>query len=286
MPEAAVVIPHYNDVQRLERCLAALMPQVTPEVEVVVVDNGSTESLDGVRAAHPALRIVTETRKGAALARNRGVAETTALWIYFLDCDCVPASDWLATAHRVRTNGDAVGGTITLFDETPGPRSGAEAFETVFAFDNRSYIETKGFSATANLLTSRAVWDRVGEFRTGLSEDLDWCHRARDAGFRLVHADDLRVSHPTRSNWPALEKKWRRLTVETWELRPRNVTARVGWAGRGLAMIPSIAAHSVKVMRSPRLHGMAERRAALGTLARIRLRRCAWMLGQAVGLDP
>ncbi|TNC74794.1 glycosyltransferase family 2 protein [Rubellimicrobium roseum] len=284
MPDAAVIIPHYNDIQRLGRCLDALMPQVTSDIEVIVVDNASTESLAGVRAAHPGVRIVTETRKGAALARNRGVAETTAPWIYFLDCDCVPAPDWLAAAGRVRTRGDLVGGTITLFDETPGPRSGAEAFETVFAFNNRSYVETKGFSVTANLLTRREVWDAVGEFRPGLSEDLDWCHRARSKGFRLVHADDLRVAHPTRADWPALERKWLRLTAESWELRGKGPTARALWAARGFALIASIAMHAPKVLLHTELRG-PERRAALATLARLRLRRCGWMLGQALGRD-
>lgn len=284
MPEAAVIVPHYNDVARLSRCLSALMPQVTPEVEVVVVDNASTESLEPVRAAHPDLRIVVEPRKGAAMARNRGVAETTAPVIVFLDCDCVPATDWLAVARRVAGRADIVGGTITLFDETPGPRSGAEAFETVFAFDNRGYIETKGFSVTANLVTSRAVWDKVGELRPGLSEDLEWCRRAGGLGYRLVHADELRVAHPTRSDWPALERKWRRMTAEMWELRPtRSPRARAAWALRGLGMVPSIGVHAVKVMTSPRLSGVAERRAALATLARLRLRRCGWMLGQAAG---
>ena len=85
MADAAIIIPHFNDVTRLTRCLAALLPTVPPGVEVVVVDNGSTESLDPVRAAWPDLRIVTEDRKGAYAARNRGVAETTAQRLFFLD---------------------------------------------------------------------------------------------------------------------------------------------------------------------------------------------------------
>ena len=77
-PDCAIIIPHFNDSLRLGRCLAALLPQVTPGTELRVIDNGSTQSLAPVRAAHPALRIVTEPREGAANARNRGVAETTA----------------------------------------------------------------------------------------------------------------------------------------------------------------------------------------------------------------
>ncbi|MGY9047159.1 hypothetical protein P775_17320 [Puniceibacterium antarcticum] len=282
MAQAAIIIPHFNDIARLLRCLAALMPQVTAEVEVVVADNSSTQPLDPVRAAFPDLRIVTEPRPGAAMARNCGVAHTTAPQLFFLDCDCVPAPDWLAVALAIADRSDVIGGTITVFDETPPPRSGAEAFETVFAFDNRGYIENKGFSVTANLLTRRDVFAAVGPFSSGLSEDLDWCHRATAQGFALIHEDALRVAHPTRSDWTALVRKWRRLTIESWGLQGSGPGARLRWGLRALALPLSVLAHMPKVLASDRLSG-AERRSALATLARLRLRRCGWMLWQVLG---
>lgn len=285
--DAAVVIPHYNDNARLDRCLAALMPQVAamPGTEVVVIDNGSDRHPGALAARWPGLRILDEAQKGAAHARNRGVAETRAARIFFLDCDCVPEPDWLATACRVAPRADLVGGTVTVFDETPPPRSGAEAFETVFAFDNRGYIERKGFSVTANLLVTRAAFEATGGFRHGMSEDLDWCRRATAAGFALVHEDALRVAHPTRSDWPALARKWRRLTEEGWGLTDGGPAARAGWALRALAMIPSIALHAPRVLRHPALTG-PEKRAGLATLARLRLARCGWMLRQSVSARP
>ena len=147
MPQIAVIIPHYNDVARLLRCLGALAPQLGGEapseapgtIEVAVVDNGSTQPLDEVRAAVAALpggRLITETLPGAAEARNRGVAETTAPRLAFLDCDCVPSADWIATLRRIALAPgpgepaassalpDILGGSIEVFDETPPPRSG------------------------------------------------------------------------------------------------------------------------------------------------------------------
>jgi glycosyltransferase involved in cell wall biosynthesis len=254
---------------------------------VVVVDNGSTQPLDPVRAAHPQVRIVVEPTKGAAMARNRGVIETSAPHLFFLDCDCVPAPDWLATAQGIAQAagfaGQVVGGRITLFDETPPPRSGAEAFEAVFAFDNRAYIETKGFSVTANLLTSRAIFESVGPFRPGVSEDLDWCRRATTAGYALTYEARLSVAHPTRSDWVALRRKWLRLTEEGWGLTGGSLRARGVWALRALAMPLSILMHAPRVLRSTHLSGPGERLAALGTLSRLRLVRCGWMLRQAAG---
>ncbi|MBE9640450.1 glycosyltransferase family 2 protein [Salipiger mangrovisoli] len=284
MPEAAIIIPHYNDLARLMRCLRALVPQLgaagLPGTELVVVDNASTEDLAPLSAVFPSVRLVRETRPGAAAARNRGVAETSAPRLFFLDCDCVPDAGWLASAHALAGSGDVVGGAITLFDETPAPRSGAEAFETVFAFDNRRYIEMAGFSVTANLLTRRDVFETTGPFVPGLSEDLDWCRRAVIAGYRLHYADGLRVAHPSRGDWPALRRKWRRLTDESFALNGGSPAARLRWAGKGLLMPLSVLAHAPRVLRHPALRDGSERRAALATLARLRLLRMVWMLGQ------
>ena len=251
-----------------------------------LIGHDVTQPLDPVRTAWPDLRIVTEPIKGAAAARNRGVAETGARGLLFLDCDCVPAKDWLSRARDLIGQADITGGAIDVFDETPPPRSGAEAFETIFAFDNRAYIETKGFTVTANLVTTRAVFDRTGPFRPGLSEDLDWCHRATAAGARLAYDENLRVAHPTRPDWPALRRKWRRLTDEAWGLRETTLPARAGWALRALAMPVSVAAHAPRILFSPRLDGPGERFAAFATLIRLRLLRCLWMLRQAVGPGP
>ena len=280
----AVVIPHYDDPDRLTRCLAALMAgEPGPEVEVVVVDNGSTVPLEGVRAAFPGVRFVTETRKGAAEARNRGVTETTAAIVAFLDCDCVPAPDWLAAARRRGEDraADLWGGRIDVFDETPPPRSGAEAFEAVFAFDWRSYIEDKGFSVTANLVTRREVILSTGPQANGLSEDMEWCRRATAKGWRLAAAPDLQVGHPSRADWPALERKWRRMTRENFALEGTGARAR--WVAKALAMPVSALVHLPRIVASSKLDSVGERLRGAGTLMRLRLTRMSWMLRQAAG---
>lgn len=277
---AAIIIPHYNDVARLVRCLDALMPQVREGDEVIVVDNGSSADLSPVHKAWPDLRVVIEHQKGAACARNRGVAETSAPWLFFIDSDCLPAHDWVATAHRLcaAPPGDLIGGQVTVFDETPAPRSGAEAFETVFAFDFRNYIEQKGFSGSGNLLTRRDVFEATGPFKPGLSEDLEWCRRATSKGFRLVYAEDLRVGHPTRSDWTALARKWQRLTQEEKGLTDKSATSRLRWILKALAMPVSVVAHAPRVLFHPGLSDARERARALGTLARLRFARMIWML--------
>ena len=282
-PAFAVIIPHFNDHARLERCLAALSLNDLSQGEVVVADNRSTPSLEAISARYPAIRFVTEPARGAAAARNRGVAETTAPALFFLDADCVPDPTWIATARRILRPDTVIGGRIDVFDEGDGPRSGAQAFETVFAFNQKSYVRDKGFSVTANLLTTRAVFDAVGPFVVGLSEDVEWCQRATAAGFALIYDDDLRVQHPSRSDWPALRKKWRRMTDEAYGSAGHSVGGRARWAAKALLMPVSIDAHLPKVLRHPALRDGGERLRGAAMLVRIRLVRAGWMLRQAAG---
>lgn len=287
-PDLAVVIPHYNDADRLDLCLAALQKNDLRGVEIVVVDNDSPTPPDRLQPKYPDVRFVTETTKGAGPARNRGVAETTAPVLAFLDADCIPDPDWISVARAVAPTADLIGGRMDVFYETPAPNTGSEAFEKVFAFDQRTYVEVQGFSATANLVTSRAVFEDVGPFRALVSEDNDWCYRATDKGYRIVYADHLRISHPARPDWASLRGRWRRTTQEGYALlldqRP-GLPGKSRWALKALAMPASAVVHLPRLLFSPKLATPGERVRGAGTLFRLRLLRMVWMLRQVAGAE-
>ena len=280
-PDIAVIIPHYDDPVRLRRCLAAMAENELGRAEVLVVDNASPEPPEALTGEFPFARLLTEAEKGAGPARNRGVAESRAPVLAFIDADCVPAPDWLETARAVAGRADLVGGRVSVFDETPPPRSGAEAFEAVFAFDFRNYIERKGFSGAGNLVTHRRVFEAVGGFGNGISEDTEWTMRAVAAGHGLIYEDGLRVGHPSRADWPALRRKWRRMTEEAYALERARGRPRIRWVLKALAMPASAVMHLPKLVVSPRLTGPGERLRGAATLIRLRLLRMVWMLRQA-----
>ena len=285
-PDIAVIIPHYNDVPRLKKCLTELMKNDITGAEILVVDNNSPEPPDRLHAQFPAVRFLSETEKGAGPARNLGVAQSTAPVLAFIDADCVPALDWITAARRAAPQADLIGGRVDVFDETPPPRSGAEAFEKVFAFNFRHYIEVQGISGAGNLVTTRAVFEDVGPFRTVVSEDSDWTRRAVAKGYRLIYDDNLQVSHPSRPDWPTLRRKWRRLMQESFALALSTnpgVATRIRWALKALAMPASALLHLPKLLRSPKLDGSGERLRGAATLIRLRLQRMLWMLHQAFG---
>ena len=191
----------------------------------------------------------------------------------FTDADCVPDPGWLAAGVAAIGPGVFAGGRMAVL--TGRPRSGAEAFETVFAFDNAAYVADKGFTVTANLFVTADDFARVGPFRTGVSEDVDWCWRARAAGLRLVYAAGAVVGHPARRDWRELRRKWERLAAETYHLDRGRGKSAGWWLVRTWAMLAETPRALIRVARSPLLAGGGERVAAAGVLVRLRLLRFA-----------
>ncbi len=274
----SVVIPHFSDLHRLDLCLDALRGQtgLVAPLEIIVADNGSPEGEATVSAVvRGRARLVHVAERGAGPARNGGVAAASGAVLAFTDSDCRPDPGWVAAGLAALEDHTIVGGRMDVSIAEPGRPSAVEAFEQVFAFDNADYVRRKGFSVTANLFCARADFDRVGGFRSGVSEDVDWCTRAVTSGLRLVYAQEAGVAHPARRTWGELVAKWRRINRETFGLRPRGVRGVLFWALRTLALPLSAVVHTPKVLLSPRLTRWTDRLGAAQVLYRIRLWRMA-----------
>lgn len=274
MAALSIIIPHLNDRARLWRCLNALALQLAPDVEVIVCDNGSDESLGGIEIDFPWAVIVHEARRGAGPARNAGVHVAKGDVLAFLDSDCRPAPDWVAQIKGMSLSQKIVAGCVETFDETTAAATPAQLFERVFAFDNARYVRELGFGVTANLITTRAVFEEVGPFRSGVPEDLDWCVRARSLDMQLVYDAALVVRHPTRADWAALCTKYRRVEQERFAL-----SGGVGatWLMRLVLTAISPFRDMFRVIWSPKLGGIRERVFCLAALFRLRLARVGWM---------
>lgn len=281
-PRVSVIVPHYNDLASLDLCLSALQAQTYPadRFEVIVADNTSPAGPEAVeRAIAGRARLVTVAERGAGPARNGGVAIAGGDILAFTDADCIPSPEWLAQGIAALERDDFVGGGMRVLVDDERRVSGAEAFELVFAFDNQTYVERKGFTVTANLFCPAALFRQVGGFRVGVSEDLDWSHRARDAGFRIGYAPQALVSHPARRDWRELTAKWRRLNHETYGIVAAQPRGRLRWLARSLALPLSALAHTPRVLTSPRLRSPGQKLSALSTLYRLRVWRSLDALG-------
>jgi len=282
-PFVSVIMPHYQDLEGLKICLASLEAQDYPRdrFEIVVGDNNSPVGLAAVtEAVAGRARVVVVTEKGAGPARNGAVAASKGEVLAFIDSDCVAEPAWLTEGVAGLARFDLVGGHVRVLVQDPDHMTSAEAFERVFAFDFKTYIEKKGFTGAGNMFCRRELFDRTGAFRVGLSEDLEWSRRAVATGARLGYAPGAVVGHPARVTWEQLRGKWRRLNAETFGLMDGQKHQRVKWLARNALMPLSAIAHTPKVLTSGELNTAKQRAQAIGMLFRLRL----WRLYDAVAL--
>lgn len=275
-PKVSVVVPHFNDLEHLGLCLDSLSAQdFVDSYEIIIADNRSPIGVDAVRDfVGDRATVIDAPIKGAGPARNAGVDASSGDILAFIDSDCIADRAWLTQGVAALANHDFVGGRVDVLVPSDRPMTGAEAFEKVFAFDNRRYIADEGFTVTANLFCSRALFSKVGGFRTEVSEDKEWCLRAREMGYRIGYAPGAIVGHPAREDWAQLKRKWDRMSAETFALyRDRKSFPRLKWLARTWMLPLSILPHGMKLIGTPVLSQPSQRLSAFGTLVRLRLWR-------------
>lgn len=283
LPRASVIIPHFNMPEALARCLASVAGQrLDGRVEIIVIDNGSRQSPEAVLAAFPDVRYLIEPTPGPGPARNAGVAVARAPVLAFIDADCRAGDGWLqaaVTAVEAGGNRCVVGGDVRIDFIDAAQLTPVEAYEAVFAYRQRMYIEQQGFSGTGNLAMHRDVHAAVGPFAgIGLAEDRDWGQRASAAGYRPVYVPAMCIYHPARTDLASLKLKWQRHVAHDWAGHRAAGKPLWRWLAKAAAMPASVIVDGVRLLISPRLSGLANRLRGLGVLAQVRMLRRAEML--------
>jgi GT2 family glycosyltransferase len=213
-----LIVLSWNGREDTLACLASLAGLRDGDTEVVVVDNGSSDgSVQAVRAAHPQVHIVENGRNlGFAGGNNAGLRhafEHGAQWAVLVNNDATLAPDAVARLRRAAAEHPAAGmlaGKV-FFDEPPDRIWFAgQRFWPALGYSGRprGYGRRDGpryrrayrtdRAAGAFMAASRRVVDAVGLLDDDLFayvEDVDWCCRARAAGFEIWFVPDALAWH-------------------------------------------------------------------------------------------
>ncbi len=210
--KVSVVIPAFNAQDTLGACLSACLEQDYPDLEVIVVDDGSHDGTGGVVAGFPGVRYLRQENAGPAAARNRGARAARGEWVAFTDSDCVPEPAWLTCLMAGFDEGVAgVGGTYGIAN--PGSRL-ARLVHAEIRTRHARFGDEVDFLGSFNVAYRREVFEAAGgfdeSFRMASGEDNDLAYRLHDMGYVLRFRGDAVVAHhhPT-GLWPYLRtQRW------------------------------------------------------------------------------
>ena len=266
-PEVSVVVVTADNLAFLRLCLESVLADVQSPLELIVVDNGSTDGtaayLERLAARNEGVRVIlNEANEPFAKACNQGAATACAPVIVMLNDDIAVPPGWLGRLlpHLDRAGVGMVGPTTNRTGNEAQVDTDYRTWAELLSFADARAAQHAGEAFDIPTLTMfcvairREVYDELGpldeRFETGLLEDDDYSRRAREAGYRLLCADDAFVHHFGETSFGKLvasgeyarvleanrvrfEKKW----GEAWRPyerrhsdRYRELTERVGRA--------------------------------------------------------
>jgi GT2 family glycosyltransferase len=193
----SVVVAVRNARATIAACVESLLALDPGAIELIVVDNGSTDGTREMLDGHGGrVTVLHEGRRGAGAARNAGIAAARGQVVAFTDADCVVDPGWLGNLVGALADPQvgAVGGTIVAADPTNPIERYGEAIH-----DHRRAIEVfkPPYAITMNWASRRAVLQELGGFdeRFLRGQDVDLSYRILQSGRTLAFAPDAIVRH-------------------------------------------------------------------------------------------
>jgi mycofactocin glycosyltransferase len=270
--DVTIVVPVHDSASRLDRCLAALRAD-QPDLEIVVVDDASPDPAGIVEVAHEhkAVLVRSDVQRGAAAARNLGLAGAQTPYVAFVDCDVVVSPGWLA-ALVPYVDGDVVAAAprIVAYDESGNWLADYEAAHSPLDMGPRPGRVAPGapvpYVPSAVLLARRdALVDGFDE-ALPIGEDIDLEWRLVANGHAVRYVPQVTVTHDHRTELGEFARRRR-----TYARSVGLLSARHPDALPATRVHPALAAACVlAAARRPGLAGVVTAAAAANVARKLR----------------
>jgi GT2 family glycosyltransferase/tetratricopeptide (TPR) repeat protein len=277
----SIIILCCNQVDATRACLESLLRHTRPPYELLLVDNGSSDgtgeylaSIDGevnhrdTKTQRRVVVIRNETNLGFPRGCNQALERARGKYVVFLNNDTVLTPGWLDGLVALALHDwPHVGMVGPVTNGAPAPQGIVVAYEGLDGLDAFAARRRREFGGKMMqvlrltgfcLLMRREVLDRLGRlderFGIGFFEDDDLCLRAREAGYRLLMAQDVFVHHAgnrtfnslnldlealLRANFEILKEKWGTELTAGYYLPERRTEDKVAGAPAGKDAYPT-----------------------------------------------
>ena len=213
LPLVSVIIPNWNGVRFLPVCLDSLRRQTYPRLEIIVVDNASTDGSQAlVRERYPEVRLIQlPENRGFTGACNAGIEASRGEIVILLNNDTEVTSGWVAevvTAFERHPEAGMVASKMLLYDRRDTLHTAGDVYSLDGLPGNRGVWQKDGeryntelyvFSACGGSAAyRRAMLEQIGLLDEDFffsCEDIDLGWRAQLAGWRCVYAPEAVLYH-------------------------------------------------------------------------------------------
>lgn len=192
-PLVSVIIPAYNSADTVGATISSALTQSYPHVEVIVVDDGSTDETANIAAAYgERIMLLRQPNGGCASARNLGAQAAQGQLLAFCDADDILLPSCIEAAVRAWRTADDPQACVYM-NAYFMRNDGISPFRTVMSSrtpkraDQRRAILEANFTS-AHMMIPRSAYDAVGGFNGGLRTVEDW-----DIWMRLIFSGHLAV---------------------------------------------------------------------------------------------
>lgn len=209
--KVSIIIPTYNLKKELLECLGSVTKQDYPNLEVVVVDNASTDgTVDAVVKKFPGVKLVRNSKNlGVTGGRNAGIKNATGDYLFFFDHDMVAEPDMISELVKIAESDSKIGivtPKIYYWEDKKriwAAGTGVNTWTGQIVFrggkDVGQYEKIEEVQvAPAAILVKRKVLDGIGGFDDvyfATYEDTDFCFRAKKAGFKTIYTPKAIACH-------------------------------------------------------------------------------------------
>jgi glycosyltransferase involved in cell wall biosynthesis len=187
-PLASVIIPVYNGERFLVDAIRSVLAQDYRPIEVIVVDDGSTDRSCEIAESFQEIRCVRQSNAGVAAARNAGLSAATGDFVAFLDQD----DEW--TPHNLTTQIGYLAGHPDV-----GYTLGREIQFLAPGMSKPDWLQQRMLDEphlgvlTGAMVARKTAFSSVGGFDQAYknTNDIDWFARAKHAGIISAHLDEI-----------------------------------------------------------------------------------------------
>jgi GT2 family glycosyltransferase len=185
MTAVSVIVPCHNSRRTIRLCIEAARAQTHPEIEVIAVDDASTDDTPAILAALDCTVVRLDRNRGAGIARNHGMRAAKGDILFFVDSDVALAPDAVANAVRRFASDPALGAVWGVYGDRPliddGVVERVQVLHGHFRQTCSAVVHTGHFAVGA---IRRRVADEIGGFDERLFGQ--WTNEDHEYGLRIA----------------------------------------------------------------------------------------------------